>query len=50
MQKKFGLFEDSDLFFAKKHKSIYDGTKMIKFKGSKIIAISLVFISILIPY
>ena len=34
MGKKFGLFEDSDLFFAKKLRPLTVASKMRKFKGS----------------
>lgn len=50
MNKKFGLFDDKDLFLAKKLKPLADETKMRKFKGSKIIIFCVVGAVSLIPY
>jgi hypothetical protein len=50
MSKKFGLFSDSDLFFARKLKPLVDETKMRRFSGSKILLISIVSATLYIPY
>lgn len=50
MAKKFGLFDNNDLFFARKLRPLADGTKMRKFQGSRVIAFSLLFAVGLIPY
>ena len=50
MSKKFGLFGDSDLFFARKLKPLADETKMRKFNGSRIIAGCVAALALYIPY
>jgi hypothetical protein len=50
MKKKYGLFDDNDLFFARKLRPLADETKMRKFQGSKFIALGLVFVAGFIPY
>lgn len=50
MSKKFNLFGDSDLFFARKLRPLADESKMRKFKGSKIIAGCIIAVSLYIPY
>lgn len=49
-KKKFGLFGDADLFFARQARPLVDETKMRRFQGSKLIAGSLVLITLFIPY
>lgn len=50
MGKKFGLFGDGDLFFARQVKPLADETKMRRFQGSKIIAGSLILLVCFVPY
>ncbi len=50
MSKKFGLFGDSDLFFARKLKPLADETKMRKFKGSKILILTITTMGLYIPF
>ena len=48
--KKFGLFGDNDLFFARKIKPLSDETKMRKFQGSRIMAGFVILAAASIPY
>ena len=45
-----GLFDDADLFFARKLQPLFDRTKMRKFTGSKTIIACFVSTAIYIPY
>lgn len=48
--KKWGLFDDVDLFFMERLKPLKDKTKLIKFKGSYLLMGTLIFCALSIPY
>lgn len=48
--KKFGLFGDNDLFFARKIKPLADETKMRRFQGSRVLAGCVILTAAFIPY